>query len=138
MTKGPAEPPAFALGSLRLPEAPGPILAAGDVICDHYVVGEVERISPEAPVQLLRWTHEADRPGGAATLAVNLAALGCPVRLVGTVGKDAAGRWLLETLEAAHIRVDGIVETRERPTTTKTRIIARGQHLLRIDRETRV
>ncbi len=64
------------LASTQIPVAPGPILVVGDIICDHYVWGDVERISPEAPVQVLRWEREADRPGGAANVAMNLAALG--------------------------------------------------------------
>ena len=60
-------------------------------MCDHYVWGDVERISPEAPVQVLRWEREANRPGGAANAAMNLAALGCRVHLIGLVGSDDAG-----------------------------------------------
>ena len=119
-----------------VPIAPGPILVVGDIICDHYVWGDVERISPEAPVQVLRWEREADRPGGAANVAMNLAALGCQVHLAGIVGRDAAGQWLLEALRAGGVDTRSVIETADRPTTIKTRIIARGQHLLRIDRET--
>ena len=100
----------------------------GDIVCDHYVWGDVERISPEAPVQVLRWEREADRPGGAANAALNLAALGCRVRLVGVIGNDEPGRWLLRTLKRARIDVSGVVRSSDRPTTLKT---------LRIDRETR-
>ncbi len=125
------------LSSTQLPVAPGPILVVGDMICDHYVWGEVEQISPEAPVPVLRWKHEADRPGGAANVAMNLAALGCSVHLAGVVGRDAAGQSLLHSIRAAGVHTEGVIETRERPTTTKTRVIARGQHLLRIDREMR-
>ncbi len=121
----------------ELPIPSAPILVVGDIMCDHYVWGDVERISPEAPVQVLRWQREADRPGGAANAALNLAALGCPVRLVGVVGNDAPGRWLLRTLKRARIDVTGVIRSSDRPTTLKTRIMARGQHMLRIDRETR-
>jgi len=113
------------------------MLVVGDIMCDHYVWGDVERISPEAPVQVLRWEREADRPGGAANAAMNLAALGCRVHLVGLVGKDEPGRWLMRTLRASGIDTRGIVESSDRATTLKTRVIARGQHMLRIDRETR-
>ena len=125
------------MSAIQIPVAPGPILVIGDIICDHYVWGDVERISPEAPVQVLRWEREADRAGGAANVAMNLAALGCKVRLAGVVGKDPAGRWLLKTLRAQGIDTSGIIESAVRPTTTKTRIIARSQHLIRIDRESR-
>jgi D-beta-D-heptose 7-phosphate kinase/D-beta-D-heptose 1-phosphate adenosyltransferase len=121
----------------KLPIPSGPILVVGDIMCDHYVWGDVERISPEAPVQVLRWQREADRPGGAANAALNLAALGCPVRLVGVVGDDEPGRWLLRTLKRARIDTKGVIRSSDRPTTLKTRVMARGQHMLRIDRETR-
>ncbi len=106
-------------------------------MCDHYVWGDVERISPEAPVQVLRWEREANRPGGAANSAVNLAALGCDVRLAGLIGDDPPGRWLLSALRDVGIDTAGVIVSRQRTTTLKTRIIARGQHMLRIDRETR-
>ena len=116
----------------------GPILVVGDIICDHYVWGDVDRISPEAPVQVLRWERDVDRPGGAANVAMNLAALGCKVHLAGVVGKDPAGRWLLRAVRAVGVDTTGVIVSADRPTTVKTRIIARGQHLLRIDRETRL
>ena len=122
---------------VSLPAPSAPILVVGDIMCDHYVWGDVERISPEAPVQVLRWEHEADRPGGAANAALNLAALGCRVRLVGVVGNDEPGRWLLRTLKRAGVDTKGVITSRDRPTTLKTRVMARGQHMLRIDRETR-
>src|SRR5688572_9099325 len=123
------------MADLPIPSAP--ILVVGDIMCDHYVWGDVERISPEAPVQVLRWEREADRPGGAANAAFNLAALGCRVRLVGVVGNDEPGRWLLRTLKRAGIDTKGVIRSDDRPTTLKTRVMARGQHMLRIDREAR-
>ena len=113
------------------------MLVVGDIMCDHYLWGDVDRISPEAPVQVLKWQREADRPGGAANAAVNLAALGCRVHLVGVIGQDEPGRWLLETLRSSGVNTSGVVVSRNRGTTLKTRVIARGQHMLRIDRETR-
>src|SRR5688572_5749905 len=123
------------MADLPIPSAP--ILVVGDIMCDHYVWGDVERISPEAPVQVLRWEREADRPGGAANAAFNLAALGCRVRLVGVIGNDEPGRWLLRTLKRVGIDTKGVIRSGDRPTTLKTRVMARGQHMLRIDRETR-
>ncbi len=120
-----------------LPVPSGSILVVGDIMCDHYVWGDVERISPEAPVQVLRWQREADRPGGAANAAMNLAGLGAKVRLVGLIGNDDPGRWLLRALKRAGIDTSGVVISKKRATTVKTRIIARGQHMLRIDRESR-
>ena len=121
----------------QLPHPAHPILVVGDIMCDHYVWGDVERISPEAPIPVMRWEREADRPGGAANAAVNLAALGCRVRLVGLVGHDEPGQWLLQTLRAKGVDTRGVIQSSRRATTVKTRVIARGQHLLRIDRETR-
>jgi D-beta-D-heptose 7-phosphate kinase/D-beta-D-heptose 1-phosphate adenosyltransferase len=121
----------------ELPIPSAPILVVGDIMCDHYVWGDVERISPEAPVQVLRWEREADKPGGAANAAFNLAALGCRVRLAGVIGDDEAGRWLLKSLKLAGIDTKAVIHSNERPTTVKTRVMARGQHMLRIDRETR-
>jgi D-beta-D-heptose 7-phosphate kinase/D-beta-D-heptose 1-phosphate adenosyltransferase len=121
----------------KLPFSSHPILVVGDIMCDHYVWGDVERISPEAPVQVLRWEREAHRAGGAANAAMNLAALGCTVQLIGVVGDDEPGSWLLRTLNAARIDTRGVVVSTSRATTLKTRIIGRGQHILRIDREVR-
>jgi D-beta-D-heptose 7-phosphate kinase/D-beta-D-heptose 1-phosphate adenosyltransferase len=119
----------------HLPKRPGPILVVGDLICDHYVLGNVERISPEAPVPVLRWESENDRPGGAANVAINLAALGCRVYLAGLVGDDDPGRRLIQQLRAGGVDLGGLVVSTRRPTSLKTRVIARGQHVLRIDRE---
>ncbi len=86
---------------------------------------------------MLRWEREADRPGGAANVAMNLTALGCRVKLVGIVGNDDKGRWLLEALRGSGVNTSGVIKSKDRPTTVKTRVIARGQHVLRIDRESR-
>ena len=119
-----------------LPTPSRPILVVGDIMCDHYVWGDVERISPEAPVQVLRWEREANRPGGAANAAMNLAALGCNVRLVGLIGDDRGGTlaaWQRCARGHRHSRASSFRD--KRATTLKTRVIARGQHMLRIDRE---
>jgi bifunctional ADP-heptose synthase (sugar kinase/adenylyltransferase) len=97
-----------------LPVPSTPMLVVGDIMCDRYVWGDVERISPEAPVQVLRWEREADKPGGAANAALNLAALGCRVRLVGVLGEDEPARWLLRTLKRAGIDTTGIVRSEDR------------------------
>src|SRR5688500_252995 len=114
----------------ELPIPARPVLVVGDIICDHYVWGDVDRISPEAPVQVLRWQREADRPGGAANAAMNLSALGCRVSLVGVVGKDESGQWLLRALRESGIDTRGVIRSSDRETTVKTRVIARGQHML--------
>lgn len=111
------------------------MLVVGDLMCDHYLWGDVTRISPEAPVQVLEWEHEDKRAGGAANVALNLASLGCEVRLAGLVGADDDGRWLLAALDRADVDTAAVITSRTRPTTRKLRIIARGQQLLRVDRE---
>ena len=113
------------------------MLVVGDLMCDHYLWGDVTRISPEAPVQVLQWEHEDKRAGGAANVALNLASLGCEVRLAGLVGADDDGRWLLAALDRAGVDSAAVITSRTRPTTRKLRIIARGQQLLRVDREAR-
>ncbi len=122
---------------VKLPTPRGPIIVVGDIMCDHYVWGDVERISPEAPVQVLRWEREANLPGGAANAAMNLAALGCQVHLVGTVGRDAPGTWLIDHLRSSGVRTAGVVRSKSRATIIKTRVMAKSQHMLRIDREPR-
>ena len=114
-----------------------PVLVIGDLICDHYVWGDVSRISPEAPVQVLEWNREANRAGGAANVALNLSSLGYDVKLAGLVGRDEDGRWLRRELSRHGIDTTAIVISETRPTTRKLRIIARNQQLLRVDREDR-
>ena len=114
-----------------------PVLVIGDLICDHYVWGDVSRISPEAPVQVLEWNREANRAGGAANVALNLSSLGYDVKLAGLVGRDEDGRWLRRELSRHGIDTTAIVISETRPTTRKLRIIARSQQLLRVDREDR-
>ena len=114
-----------------------PVLVIGDLICDHYVWGDVSRVSPEAPVQVLNWEREANRAGGAANVALNLASLGYNVKLAGLVGQDVDGKWLRAELARHKIDTTAIVVSKTRPTTRKLRIIARGQQLLRVDREDR-
>lgn len=126
------------------PSALQPLLAAiagvrvacvGDVMLDRYVTGEVERISPEAPIPVLRRTGERSVPGAAANVARNVAALGGRVWLAGTVGDDAAGREL-EALLAADPGIEtDFVWVHHRPTTVKTRFVAGRQQLLRLDEE---
>ena len=116
-------------------EPPASVLVVGDLMCDHYIHGDVERVSPEAPVQVLRWDRELDRAGGAANVALNLAALGCQVSVAGIVGADGPGRWLLRTMKRRGIDTGSVVISRQRATTRKIRVVARGQHLLRIDQE---
>lgn len=114
---------------------PGPIAVIGDVIVDHYVIGSVSRISPEAPVPVV--VHGMDRlvPGGAANVAANAAAMGAPVHLVGLVGADARAGELRAALAAfPDISLD-LVADPTRPTITKTRVMSGRQQIVRIDAE---
>ena len=112
------------------------VLVVGDLMLDRYIVGDVDRISPEAPVPVLRHAHRYQRPGGAANVAMNLAGLGCQSLLAGLWGSDAEQRELASALEAAHIDTAGVV-TSSLPTISKTRIVGRTQQLLRLDIESR-
>ncbi len=111
------------------------VAVVGDLMLDRYLLGDVERISPEAPVPVICVAEERDTPGGAANVAANVVALGATVQLVGVVGEDPAGGVLQEALAALDIGREGIVTVPGRPTTAKTRIIARGQQVARLDHE---
>lgn len=112
------------------------VLVLGDVILDHYVRGSVSRTSPEAPVPILNVEEEEWLPGGAANVARNLVALGARVELMGLVGTDEPGRILRDRLAACPGLVPHLVEDPARPTILKTRCVAQGQQMLRLDRET--
>jgi rfaE bifunctional protein kinase chain/domain len=111
------------------------ILVVGDVMADAYIRGKVERISPEAPVPVLNVRESDIRLGGAANVALNLKALGAHVMLCCLVGDDTKGQTMIDLIEQADIDARGVVKSSFRPTTIKTRVIAGGQHLLRIDEE---
>ncbi len=104
---------------------------------DEYVWGEVRRISPEAPVPVVEVRSRASRPGGAANVAANVASLGGTVLLGGVVGDDEAGKGLAQALAPYEISADGLVRDKNRPTTTKTRVVAAGQQIVRLDVEQR-
>jgi D-beta-D-heptose 7-phosphate kinase/D-beta-D-heptose 1-phosphate adenosyltransferase len=109
-------------------------LVLGDVMLDRYAFGDAQRLSPEAPVPVVLLQHTEDRPGGAANVALNMAALGAQTTLLGAVGDDAAGRRLTQLL-AVHAALEPRLLTHPGPTTVKWRIIARQQQLLRLDVE---
>jgi D-beta-D-heptose 7-phosphate kinase/D-beta-D-heptose 1-phosphate adenosyltransferase len=112
------------------------VLVVGDLMLDRYILGEVERISPEAPVPVLRHAQRYERPGGAANVAMNLAGLGCQAYLCGFWGNDREQVELAALLEPAKIDTTGVVSSSQ-PTISKTRIVARTQQLLRLDVESR-
>jgi rfaE bifunctional protein kinase chain/domain len=111
------------------------VLVVGDVMLDRYWFGDVERISPEAPVPVVKVTRTEERPGGAANVARNAAALGAPVTLLSVTGGDEAGAALERLLAAEGVRTS-FHRDPALPTTVKLRVISRQQQLLRIDFET--
>ena len=110
------------------------LLVIGDVMLDRYWHGSASRVSPEAPVPVVKVANREDRPGGAGNVALNIAALGSAVRLVGVVGDDESGLELLSRLKAAGVYCD-FLQSEEKPTITKLRIISQHQQLIRLDFE---
>jgi D-beta-D-heptose 7-phosphate kinase/D-beta-D-heptose 1-phosphate adenosyltransferase len=113
------------------------ILVVGDLMLDRFIWGEVRRISPEAPVPVVRVTRESEHPGGAGNVVANLAALGAKPVVVGWVGRDAAGHTTTRLLRELGADASGILETTEAESIEKTRIIAHSQQVVRLDREAR-
>src|SRR5271168_856440 len=112
------------------------VLVIGDLMLDRYILGDVDRISPEAPVPILRHAQRYERAGGAANVAMNLAGLGCQAFLAGFWGDDGERVELAALLDAAKVDTLGVV-TGSLPTVSKTRIVGRVQQLLRLDIESR-
>jgi len=110
-------------------------LVVGDIMLDEFVWGKVSRISPEAPVPVVEFMKESFMPGGAANVARNVAALGGLAEIFGVIGKDDAGQLVRKLLIEQGVDCEGIVESKNRPTSTKTRIIAQHQQVVRLDRE---
>ena len=113
------------------------LLVIGDLMIDEYVRGEVDRISPEAPVQVVAVKNQEYTLGGSGNVVNNLMNLGASVSVLGVTGKGSDGRLLLNKLEALGADSQGIIQEPGRHTTKKTRIIAEHQQVLRIDRETK-
>lgn len=114
------------------------ILVVGDVMVDAYYIGDVKRVSPEAPVPVVDIKQRDRRLGGAGNVVLNLLALGARVELASVIGKDEAGAGLKQQLEHHRVGIDAVIEDPSRPTTVKTRILSSGQHLLRVDEESTV
>jgi D-beta-D-heptose 7-phosphate kinase/D-beta-D-heptose 1-phosphate adenosyltransferase len=110
------------------------VLVVGDIMLDRYFWGEVTRVSPEAPVPVVRVTQKTQALGGAGNVALNLVGLGAEVMLVGVRGADSQGTYL-EKLLGDHEIARELVVTDKLPTTTKTRVLGQGQQLLRMDEE---
>lgn len=114
------------------------ILIIGDLMVDQYIRGNVDRISPEAPVQIVDVKEEDKVPGGMGNTVRNLCTLGAQVSVVSVVGDDPNGRWLNNEFEKLDLNTNGIFKSSSRLTTVKTRIVAADHHqLLRYDKETR-
>ncbi len=111
------------------------VLIVGDLILDRYITGDVQRISPEAPIPVLAAAHEEERLGGAGNVAANLRAMDARVEVIGAVGQDGAGEVLLGLLGGIDVGTAGCVRDRERPTTVKARLISGVQQMLRVDWE---
>ena len=111
------------------------VAVIGDIMIDRYLIGDTDRLSPEAPVPVVTVRERQARLGGAANVAANVASMGASCLLVGTVGDDGDGATIRQELVVA--RLDGryVVTVAGRPTTSKTRIIARSQQIVRIDDE---
>ncbi|ABM05047.1 D-alpha,beta-D-heptose 7-phosphate 1-kinase [Psychromonas ingrahamii 37] len=110
------------------------VLVVGDVMLDRYWHGPTARISPEAPVPVVKVEQIEERPGGAANVALNVAALGGKVNLIGLVGDDEAANVLVKNLKSVHVNTD-FVSVPNFPTITKLRVLSRHQQLLRLDFE---
>ena len=110
------------------------LLVVGDVMLDKYIWGEVGRISPEAPVPVVRATHQSEQPGGAANVAMNLSRLGAQTHLIGFTGGDENERLLAARLETDGIATSFVV-SEGFPTITKQRILGGRQQMLRLDSE---
>jgi D-beta-D-heptose 7-phosphate kinase/D-beta-D-heptose 1-phosphate adenosyltransferase len=110
------------------------VLVIGDVMLDRYWKGSSNRISPEAPVPVVKVSDREDRPGGAANVALNIAALGAPVNIIGITGDDEPAAQLQKSLHNSFIKTDFVI-SKDHPTITKLRVISRGQQLIRLDFE---
>lgn len=115
------------------------VLVIGDMVADEYLIGNPARISREAPVLILELHEERIIPGGATNVAVNARTLGADVLLAGVVGQDLPGQRLRQAIDALGMRQEGLISDHQRPTSTKTRIMAGStqivqQHIVRIDR----
>ncbi|MFZ0565363.1 MAG: bifunctional ADP-heptose synthase [Chlamydiales bacterium] len=111
------------------------ILVIGDLLLDAYTIGEVQRISPEAPVPVMRVSHKKYLPGGAGNVMLNLVSLGMEVKAVGRIGCDEGGDLFLKALAQEPIHTDWIIQDPKFQTPIKNRMIASGQQLLRVDYE---
>ena len=113
------------------------IAVIGDLMLDAYLIGPVGRISPEAPVPVLEVTDQQFKLGGAANVARCLVELGAKVKMTGVIGDDSHGRRLQEAAQQYHIDTSALIADPARPTTCKTRVVARDQQVIRLDQESK-
>ena len=111
------------------------VLVIGDLMLDRYLIGDVQRISPEAPVPVVLLKQQNDRAGGAANVAANLANLGISTRIAGCVGEDAEATTLLALINHLGIKSEAVIQSSTRPTIAKTRVMSSHQQIVRIDQE---
>ncbi|MCE5251175.1 D-glycero-beta-D-manno-heptose 1-phosphate adenylyltransferase [bacterium] len=112
------------------------VTVVGDIMLDEYIIGDSHRISPEAPEPIIEEHERMYVPGGAANVAVNISALGARAHLISIIGDDSDGDRFRTTLSGSGVDTSGLVTVPGRPTTRKTRLIARGNQVLRVDHET--
>ncbi len=110
-------------------------LVIGDVMLDRYLIGDVGRISPEAPVPIVLLNQQNERAGGAANVAANLALLGIKTHIIGCVGNDNEAKTLLDLLSKLGVDTNGICTSKNRPTIAKTRVLSGHQQMMRLDQE---
>ncbi len=114
------------------------ILVIGDVMLDRYLMGNVNRISPEAPVPVVLLKQSEDRAGGAANVAANLSGLGLKTQIIGCIGEDVTGTILTKIIAKSGISIDNVMTSQSRPTVSKTRVMSGNQQIVRIDDESAV
>ena len=119
----------------QFPQSDKWVLVIGDLMLDRYLVGDVQRISPEAPVPVVLLKQQNDRAGGAANVAANLAELGVETHIAGCVGQDTEASILLGLINRLGISTDAVIHSETRPTTAKTRVMSSHQQIVRIDQE---
>src|ERR1035437_4604486 len=111
------------------------VLIIGDVMIDSYIYGDINRISPEAPVPVVLVKHKEDRLGGAANVARNIHAMGAKPILCSVIGNDSKGDVYINLMNEQNLPVDGIIRSKDRVTTVKTRVIGNKHQIARIDEE---
>jgi len=136
--KQPAGPSRQRLEKILSGFAKSRVLVVGDLMLDEFIWGDVSRISPEAPVPVVLVERESAMPGGAANVAYNISSLGGQTLVSGVIADDRAGMVLTKSLAGNKVDTRGIISDPQRPTTVKTRIVARHQQVVRVDREVSV